>query len=349
MTLLMYSLRDQIEPVITKLLKDTWKLKSDEKVLILSDNPGPDDFALYPLELIQSMLKRNVFSSLVKDIIRDLNYGNVELHLFKPTYRHYEDPKDNKFEEYMKESDLVFSLTQYSLTDTPIIKKYLDQGKIRHCSAPMVEPEVFLPGGPIDINHHQIKNISSRLYSIINNAKRLEFIDPTNSLLKLKFDTNPQWIYEDGILDQPGMQANLPSGELTLELREERPEYHFGGQLNLFPGWYKDMTSMMILDICENEIINLEGGGYLGRELKELISTKRVRITQFGIGTNPNAKDPLSPTVADKCIGMAHITIYPQLQNQDTFYFPISKIIKDGRVYTRKEIFNVDQEIVLSK
>ena len=68
------------------------------------------------------------------ECIQELAPCETELYLIKPTYEHYKDPEDEKLTQKVNESDIVLTLTEFSLTDVPTLAIPREQKKIRHIS-----------------------------------------------------------------------------------------------------------------------------------------------------------------------------------------------------------------------
>ncbi len=335
-------LKDSIQPIVLKLLEDAWKVKENERILIISDYPTPEDFVNKPSDILESIVERNLLAKRIFEIINKLKPNTSELYFIKPTYEHYVDPNDSIMNKKINESDLVITLTEYSLTDVPSLKKPLDEHKIRHVSAPLVPADIFYPDGPLDVNLLDVEKITTRLYSLVQGAMKLELFDVAGSHLVLEFSTPIDWLWESGFCTSPGMFSNLPYGEITLELPYGQTECKVNGTLNIFPGWQEELTQLLTLTIKDNTIIDCVGGGKVGEDMQALITREDVLVTQLGIGTNPKAKDPFCATVADKFIGMVHVGFYPDTR-VDHYYFPLSKMAINEKEHSRHDLFDIPE------
>jgi len=339
---MVHILKEKIKPVVRKMILESWEVKAGEKVLIISDFPSSEDFLSQPSIVLESILERNILAKQLTEIISELIPNPVELYFIKPTFEHYVDPDDSLFKTKIANSDIVLTLTEYSLTDVPTIKNLLNTRKIRHISAPLVTSEIFFPGGPMDVNFNELERITTKLYALINKAKFLEIYDLAGSHLRISLDSSISWILESSYVKEKGDFTNIPAGEVTLEITPDQRGCSISGNLNIFPGWQEDLTHTMTLSISDNRLIDVVGGGRVGETLQSFLNHENVRVTQFGIGTNPNAKDPLCATVADKFIGMAHIRLLPN-KKIDHYYFPIYQVLIDGKEYSRRELFENDK------
>ncbi len=331
-----------IKPIVKKLLDEAWKVKENERILIISDYPTPEDFVTKPTDVLESIVKRNLLAKRLFDMIKGFKPDSTELYYIKPTYTHYTDPNDKEMNKKIQGSNLVITLTEYSLTDVPSLKKPLDDKKIRHISAPLIPIDVFYPNGPLDVDFHDIERITTRLYNLVQGAKKLEFFDVAGSDLTLEFSSPIDWLWETGFCSSPGMFSNLPAGEIVLELPYGQQECKVNGTLNIFPGWQEELTQLLTLTIKDNTIIDCVGGGKVGEDIQEMIKKEDVRLFQLGIGTNPKAKDPFCATVADKFIGMVHVGFYPDTR-VDHYYFPLSKLVINEKEYSRNQLFDTSE------
>ena len=331
-------INQSIKPIVKRMLEESWHVQEGESILIVSDFPSRKDLATMDYSLMESMIERCLLSKRIYDVTKELISNPVDLYFMKPTYSHYENPLDDVLEEKIKKSDIVFTLTEFSLTDVPILLEPLERKEIRHISAPLVPAEVFLPGGPLDIDYYAVEELTTKVFNLVQAAKYLDFQDIAGSNLQFEFRSPINWIYESGFVKEKGTVINLPSGEVTLEIPYKSAECVINGNLNIFPGWQESMTQLLTLNIQNNRLIDVVGGGKVGDHLQTLINSEDVRVVQFGIGTNPMAKDPFSATVADKYIGMGHLRFAPD-PLYEHFYFPISKVKINDKDYPRNELF----------
>ncbi len=329
---------NDIKPVVKKLLEEAWQVKKNEKILIISDYPTTEEFVNKPVAVLESIVERNLLAKRIYEIIVEIKPEKTELYLIKPTYQHYIDPKDETMNKKIQESNLVFTLTEFSLTDVPSLKIPLDEKKIRHVSAPLILADVFHQGGPLDANLLDVERITTKLFSLIQGARKIEFFDVTGSHLSLEFSTPVDWLWESGFCTAPGMFSNLPAGEITLELEFGQTECFINGTLNIFPGWQDKLTQLLTLTFKDNTLVDCIGGGKIGERLQKTIRSEDVRVTQLGIGTNPQAKDPFCATVADKFLGIVHVGLFPDTR-LNHYYFPLSRMKINEKEYHRNELF----------
>ena len=332
-------LKDSIKPILSRLLDVAWEVKENENILIISDYPAPEDYTRQSISLLESIVERNLLAKRIYEIIKESRPNNTELYFIKPTYQDYTDPEDKIMKKKITESDLVITLTEFSLTDVPSLKIPLDEKKIRHVSAPLISADVFYPDGPLDVDLKDIEKITTKLFSLVQGAKKIELFDVAGSHIILDFSTPVDWLWESGFCNVAGMFSNLPAGEITLELPYGQTDCSINGILNIFPGWQEELTQLLTLTIKDNTVIDCTGGGKVGNDIQTQISGEDVRLIQMGIGTNPKAKDPFCATVADKFIGMVHVVLYPDTR-LDHYYFPLSKMFINNKEYLRSELFD---------
>ena len=334
-------LKESIRPIVRRLIEEAWEVREGEKFLIISDYPTPEDFVNKPLAILESIVERNLLAKKLYDCIVEIAPCETELYFIKPTYEHYRDPNDEEMSQKIAESDIVLTLTEYSLTGVPSLAIPLEQKKIRHISAPLIPVDVFFPEGPLDVDLKEIERLTTKLYSLFQGARKMEFFDIAGSYLSLEFKEPIDWLWESGFVTSAGMFSNLPAGEITLELPYKQNSCIINGTLNIFPGWSEELTQLLTLTFKDSRLVDTEGGGkVIGEHIQEMLKTEDVRIIQMGIGTNSQAKDPFCATVADKFIGMLHVALYPDTR-VDHYYFPISKIRINDREYTRNQLFEV--------
>ena len=245
----------------------------------------------------------------------------------------------------VNESDLVFTLTYFSLTGVKIFNDLLKKKKIKQCSSPQISTDDFLPNGPIDVDVPHLEKLTTTLYKIMNKSNEFRVFDPSGSFLEIKINKRTDIYCNTGIFKEKGQIMNIPSGEVGIDIVEpEKDSVLINGKLNIFPGWTEDLSEQITLWIRDNFITEVKGGGKKGKMMSKLMKKTTLYVDQFGIGTNPNAKNPLSLIVADKIQGMAHISINPVKFEENHFFFPVDHLIIDNAKYTRSHLFYLGGE-----
>jgi leucyl aminopeptidase (aminopeptidase T) len=105
--------------------------------------------------------------------------------------------------------------------------------------------------------------------------------------------------------------GNLPAGEVYAVPVEGTGQ----GQVVVPAGWHPGLSEDMTLRIEAGEVVDLAGGGSVGREFRRLLElgndgpvpTSRRNLAELGIGTNPNAARPDNVLEAEKIKGTVHI------------------------------------------
>jgi leucyl aminopeptidase (aminopeptidase T) len=151
---------------------------------------------------------------------------------------------------------------------------------------------------------------------------------------------------DDGFYDGTGADTwgNLPAGETYAIPLEGTGE----GQLVVPAGWYPKLDQDMVLRIHRGEILELQGGGTAGDELRQLlrfdsdapVHRARRNLAELGIGTNPNAHRPDNVLEAEKIKGTIHIGIGDNIHmggrveadSHEDFVQPAADLILDGKL-----------------
>ncbi|MHA1868025.1 MAG: hypothetical protein ACTSVB_03300 [Candidatus Heimdallarchaeaceae archaeon] len=339
------TLEKKITPTVKKLVEEYWLLEETDKILIISDYPTSTDFVNKQIHLLSNMIERNLLARSIKRII-ETNYPNpTKIYFIEPTYQHYTDPNDSILNKKVNESDLVFTLTYFSLTGVKIFNDLLKKKKIKQCSSPQISTDDFLPNGPIDVDVPHLEKLTTTLYKIMNKSNEFRVFDPSGSFLEIKINKRTDIYCNTGIFKEKGQIMNIPSGEVGIDIVEpEKDSVLINGKLNIFPGWTEDLSEQITLWIRDNFITEVKGGGKKGKMMSKLMKKTTLYVDQFGIGTNPNAKNPLSLIVADKIQGMAHISINPVKFEENHFFFPVDHLIIDNAKYTRSHLFYLGGE-----
>ncbi|MHA1115480.1 MAG: hypothetical protein ACTSRR_07920 [Candidatus Heimdallarchaeaceae archaeon] len=339
------TLERKITPTVKKLVEEYWLLDKSDKILIVSDYPTSTDFVDKQISLLSDMIERNLLARSIKKVIES-NFPNpTKIYFIKPTYQHYVDPDDPILNKKVSESDFVFTITHFSLTRVTVFNDLLKRKAINQCSSPQISIEDFLPNGPIDVNVPYLKKLTTKLYNIIKKTNNFRIFDPSGSSLEININKQVGMYCDTGIFEEKGLIMNIPSGEVGIDIiGPNNDNILVNGRLNIFPGWTEDLSEQITLWIKNNLITEVEGGGKKGKMMKELMKKTNLYVDQFGIGTNPNAKNPLSLIVADKIQGMAHISINPVKFEDNHFFFPVDYLIIDDKKYPKSHLFELNEE-----
>ena len=120
-------INQSIKPIVKRMLEESWQVQKDERILIVSDYPSRHDFIKMDFSLMESMVERSKLAKRIFEVTKELISNPIDLYYMKPTYSHYENPLDDVLEEKIKNSEIVFTLTEYSLTDVPILLEPLQK------------------------------------------------------------------------------------------------------------------------------------------------------------------------------------------------------------------------------
>jgi leucyl aminopeptidase (aminopeptidase T) len=213
-----------------------------------------------------------------------------------------EPPKE--VAKQMANSDVVFLVTDYSLSHTQARKNACQQGA-RIASLPGITQNMIIR--TLSGDYSQIDKNSLKLTKILSRGSQVTLTSPGGTDLTLTI-SNRKVIPDKGINPNPGDFCNLPAGEVFVAPLEEKTN-----GTAVFDGAFADieLDKPIKLIIKKGMAVKISGG-QAAKKLKSLVNQvgpKARIIAELGIGTNPTCQ--LSPNVleAEKVYGTAHLAL----------------------------------------
>ncbi|MDY6778604.1 MAG: aminopeptidase [Candidatus Nanohaloarchaea archaeon] len=111
----------------------------------------------------------------------------------------------------MRESDVVFAPTTYSLSHTRARHEACDAGA-RVATLPGITEEIFTTSMLAD--YTEIHERSTALYRLLEDADDIHVTTPSGTDITLGVKMK-HWHIDDGLLHEPGAFGNLPAGEIS--------------------------------------------------------------------------------------------------------------------------------------
>ncbi|MHA1410127.1 MAG: aminopeptidase [Candidatus Odinarchaeia archaeon] len=285
-------------------------LRKDERCLVLSDLPSENEILNKPQSHLLNMLNRTLLARDFYVVCKTFFTKQVDFKTFIGAGIHGAEPPD-EISKLMLKYDVIIMLTTYSLTHTNARINASKNGA-RIASLPGFTREMLLPGGPMDINYYKISEESKKIAEIGSEIDTVRIEFPSGECFTLRKGKRVFYV-DDGIYTSNGSFGNLPAGEVYCAPLEGSAQ----GVLPVQQGWFPNLTEDMFIKVNNGFVEEIEGGGNVGEELRELLNLKvgktltdpHRNIAELGIGTNPNAKNPQIPLEAEKIKGTIHIAI----------------------------------------
>ncbi len=304
--------KNTITQSVVDMLNVNLKFKAGEILLVVSDYPRPEDWINYSYLRLESMLERVILARLVTDIARERFMDTqVRFHPFLATGMSGREP-DGETASIMKGADVLLCLTEHSLSQTDA-RDAATKANVRIASMPTFDHEMFAPDGPMAVDYQQVSADCKKFADLLSAADQV--VVKTAYGTELSFRLTGRFGQVDhGLMgDDPELWGNLPAGEAYVIPLEGTGE----GQLVTLAGWYPEMNEEMVLTFKKGLVVDLQGGGEIGKHFSKLLNLKnndelfrsRRNLAELGIGTNPNAHRPDNILEAEKIQGSVHIAI----------------------------------------
>jgi len=304
--------KNTITQSVVDMLNVNMKLKAGEKLLVVSDYPRPEDWHNYSCLRLEGMLERVILARWVAEIAREQFVDTqVRFHPFLATGMSGREP-DGETASLMKSADVLLCLTEHSLSQTDS-REAATKTNVRIASMPTFDHKMFAPDGPMAIDYQQVSADCRKFAELLSAADQVVVQTPYGTDLSFRLSGRFGQI-DDGLYgDDPEFWGNLPAGEAYVIPLEGTGE----GQLVILAGWYPEMNEEMVLIFKKGLVVDLKGGGEIGKDFSKLINlnnneelfSSRRNLAELGIGTNPNARRPDNVLEAEKIKGSVHIAI----------------------------------------
>ena len=334
--------KESIVPGVVNMLSANMGLKSGERLLVMSDIPGPKDWAEETSAELKEMVERVMLGRLVAEIAREKFAGCQIVFLpFPATGMHGAEP-DQSTADRMHQAEVVLALTTYSLSHTNARTAAVESGA-RLASMPQFEANMLAPDGPLAVDAQQISQDCHKFADLLSGAKEALVRSPAGTELRFSLEGRRGQV-DDGLYGEaPGRWGNLPAGEAFTTPVEGTGN----GRLVAQAGWYPGLQEKMVFRIENGRVVDLQGGGEVGDKFRRLLSLERNEplyiarrnLAELGIGCNPNARNPENVLEAEKIKGSVHIAIGDNIHMggqveadlHDDFVQPRADLILDGQ------------------
>ena len=295
-----------IQSAVVKMLKVNMGLKEGEKVLFLCDVPTMEDWYAEDEAYVQDFAIRTMMVRAAHRIAKEAFPQNeVELYLYPSCGGHGVEPKADVGEEMLK-YNVIIIINSWSLSHTTARLSACKKGA-RIASCANLELGMLLPDGVIDADYYRIAEKAQHIADLITEARDVRIVTPEGTDLRFSVADRPGQC-DGGFYTQPGSWGNLPGGEAYAVPLEGTAE----GTLVVPARWAYRLDEAMTFVIREGLIQEVKGGGQVGAELRQFLSSSgspqsRRNVAELGIGTNYRASKPDNVLECEKIDGTIHI------------------------------------------
>lgn len=300
--------KEKIRRGVATMLEVNLAVQDGEKVLVMTDPPTLHRWHELTLEGLLEALERCILARMVAELAAELVPGSQVTFWAYPATERHGGELDHETAQRMRESDVVVAITNHSLTHTQASRKACEAGS-RVASMPGFLAEMF--EGPMTADYHRIAEESRKMADLLTQAQRAVLTTPTGTELTMDLEGRSGDV-DSGFVAGMRRPINLPGGEAFIVPVEGKAE----GMVVVTPKGYAPLHEPMTLHFKAGEVCNIEGGGEVGEEYRELLElptpghqTGRRNLAELGIGTNPKAKSVKITLEAEKIRGTVHIAI----------------------------------------
>ncbi len=304
---------EKIRKPVINMFRVNMGVRQGERVLVVTDYPEKEHWVSMDTLTLEDIVSRSLLARLVYEIARSgLEGVETDFLVYPLTGRHGAEPPDY-VGEAMASYDVVVAITSFSLSHTNAREKATRAGA-RIASMPGFTIDMFMPGGPMDVDYKRVSMFSRKLAEYLEGAKTIRVVTEKGTDIVFSVEGR-KWDVDDGIYDKPGLWGNLPAGEVFIAPVEGTAN----GKIVVEAGWYPGLKNDMAIYVKDGLVVDVKGGGSIGEKLRQLLGLDkgensdvykaRRNIAEFGIGTNPNARRPDNILEAEKILGTVHIAI----------------------------------------
>jgi len=254
----------KIKNIVQRMMRTNFKFDTDVKILVVTDISSEklgDDFH-------QTLHELGWESSIA--VMKDRNKSG-------------EEPDDIILEE-MKQNEIVFCITKYSLTHTKARKEANKKGT-SVITMPGITEDMFL-NGAINADYEIVEKETLKTAEKITDYKEVEIKTGEDYKLNIPIGTR-EGIASTGVFINKGDSGNLPSGEAYVA----PIEYQSNGRI-LINGSISGIGLLkepVLLEIKNGKIE--KASGEEGRKLLNILNGgDGTTLAELGIGTNYSAR-----------------------------------------------------------
>jgi leucyl aminopeptidase (aminopeptidase T) len=268
----------------TVVMRDCMAVRSDESVLIVTDDKAIDEAAIF-FEAAKQFTK------------------NVTLITMPAGTEHAQEPLP-EVASLMKQYTVALLVTTCSLSHTQARKAACVAGT-RIASMPTITHEMILRTLPID--YTEIAELSTQVATLQTAGSAVHITSPRGT--DLQFSINGRTAIADtGVLNNSGDFGNLPAGEAFIA-----PVEGTANGTIVFDGCFADIKlDQPITVIVKNGHATDITGGEAARVLVNKLAAvgkDGYNIAEFGIGTNKTARLNDNLLEVEKVYGTCHIAL----------------------------------------
>lgn len=267
------SIRSGAETIVKQCL-DVGK---DEHVLVLNDS-NDQEF----IDALMEVLEEEAGLALFKEYEEPENHG---------------DEPPEEVAKAMKDADVAIAPTMKSLSHTDARRQACEAGT-RVATLPTIDREIW--NGSLQADYERVKEISERVYSMLEDTGTVRIETPSGTDLKIDIDFE-SFHKDTGLIHEKGGFGNLPAGESDGAATNARGTL----VVDNFPVSGEGAE----LELKENEVVAYRGeeGTDLEEGLNNIECAKNV--AELGIGTNPEASVIGNILEDEKVLGTVHVAI----------------------------------------
>jgi len=302
--------KDAIRSGVLNLLRVNMGLDAGEKLLVISDPPRMHEWLERDSAFVIRASERTCLAKVIGEIAKEafpnchvefLPYASIGARATEP---------GEEVAQKMSEADVVLAITNQSSMSHTDARANASRAGARIATA--LFPEMFVPGGPMDVDYFAVSNETKKIAERLSEAKVASVRSRAGTEITFGLSGRPGQV-DDGLYREKGRWGNLPSGEAYAVPVEETAE----GQLIVEAGWARDLRTPLTLTFRKGYVVDVKGGDKVGDQVREILQlgrneppyTLRRNLAELGVGTNPNAKNVSNLVEAEKIKGTVHLAI----------------------------------------
>lgn len=192
-------------------------------------------------------------------------------------------------------------------TYSQVVKRLLDQKRLRVISMVMRDMEIFTRGGAL-ANYAELFEEGKQLANIWKNSRRIHITSEAGTDISAPIANNDV-IVECGYADKPGMEAAFSDGEVSSRPIEGKADGVF---VIDGPGAIIGMPSSPIaVSVKHGRVVDIKGGCSQATQLKRIVDSveNADNVAEFGIGLNGACIRNGRFEEEKKARGLAHIAL----------------------------------------
>jgi len=287
-----------------------------ERIMVLANYPTQDDWRRFETDRLREEIGRTLAAKMIGETAQRLfPWLDIDFWAYPATEGLGVEPPDEILQR-MRCSDVVLGVTASSILHTAAREELSRRGS-RVCCMFGFDPEMFYPGGPMAVDYVEIAGKTDILAALLSDAPAARVTSRAGTDIWFGL-AGCEGFSDNGVYEEAGSWGALPAGEASITPTMGTTQ----GRLIVEPRWNPPRSDTEEMVLSGGRVVSVEGTGQttgcprnstqLNAETVE--EALGYNLIEFGIGTNPNARNIRNSREREKIKGTVHFVFHSSNQ-----------------------------------